>query len=36
MTDDPRDRVIRLETNLEHVTEQLSDMQKRSMRCMTF
>jgi Mg2+ and Co2+ transporter CorA len=29
MTDDTRDRVIRLEANLEHVTEQLSDMQKK-------
>ncbi len=29
MTEDTRDRVIRLETKLEHVNEQLSDMQKK-------
>ncbi|WP_027584222.1 hypothetical protein [Bradyrhizobium sp. Ai1a-2] len=29
MTDDTRDRVIRLEANLEHVTVQLSDMQTK-------
>lgn len=29
MTDDTRDRVIRLETQSEHITEQLDDMQKK-------
>lgn len=29
MTDDTRDRVIRLETEIDHITEQLNDMQKK-------
>jgi hypothetical protein len=29
MTDDTRDRVIRIETQLEHVTQQLADQQTK-------
>jgi hypothetical protein len=32
MMDDTRDRVIRLESEIEHITTQLNDMQAKGMR----